>query len=118
MRVGRFAPSPSGPLAQGGNAMAHWTLAAGSHPWPQDRDMATRRGYLACDPAAAARSATGFHLPRRAQGVDLPRPRSYLALPYAGQRTADGWRRLTLCAGLLTLRPTRRLGLVQHPRFA
>ena len=92
-------PSPSGPLAHGGNAMALWTLAAGPRPLQRAQAKVTRRGYLACDPAAAARSATGFHLPRHAQGADLTRPRSYLALQHAGQRTADGWRRLTLCAG-------------------
>ena len=70
------------------------------------------------DPTAAARSATEAHLPRHAPDSDPPRPRPYLALPSAGQRTADGWRglvRRAVC--LLTLRPTRRLGLVQHPRL-
>ena len=46
------------------------------------------------DPTAAARSATEAHLPRHAPDSDPPRPRPYLALPSAGQRTADGWRGL------------------------
>ena len=46
------------------------------------------------DPTAAARSATEAHLPRHTPDSDPPRPRPYLALPSAGQRTADGWRGL------------------------
>ena len=110
-------PSPSGPLAQSGNAVAHWRLAAGSHPRLQARDkvpgvatlpvsLARRRDRLLASICRAthgvpASPALGRTLPCYAHGNVRP--------------TTGGASPPML---IVTLRPTRRLGLIQHPPFA